>query len=161
MAHFAEHLFRDCMKSGPGVVILTLASMRKPCATDLSDAQWNRIEPHLPAPTGFGRPRTHSLREILNAVYFYVLKSGCQWRLLPHDSPRDGPPSPLLLQEMAYRRHLVEGQPGHSRTPQDSLEEGSSARRGPRGQQSVKSTARWFSSIARRYRRPTRTKGAQ
>ena len=29
----------------------------------------------------------HSLREILNAV-FYLLKSGCQWRLLPHDFPR-------------------------------------------------------------------------
>jgi putative transposase len=38
----------------------------------------------LPAPTGHGRPRTHHLREILNAV-FYLLKSGCQWRLLPHD----------------------------------------------------------------------------
>jgi putative transposase len=58
-----------------------------PYPTDLSDAQWNCIEPHLPAPKGFGRPRTHSLREILNAV-FYVLKSGCQWRLLPHDFPR-------------------------------------------------------------------------
>ena len=44
-------------------------------------------EPHLPAPKGLGRPRTHSLREILNAV-FYLLKSGCQWRLLPHDFPR-------------------------------------------------------------------------
>jgi putative transposase len=41
----------------------------------------------LPAPKGHGRPRTHSLREILNAV-FYLLKSGCQWRLLPHDFPR-------------------------------------------------------------------------
>ncbi|HZC02333.1 MAG TPA: transposase [Gammaproteobacteria bacterium] len=45
----------------------------------------------MPAPTGHGRPRTHSLREILNAV-FYLLKSGCQWRLLPHDFPGDGPP---------------------------------------------------------------------
>ena len=61
--------------------------MRKPYPTDLSDAEWNYIQPHLPAPKGHGRPRTHSLREILNAV-FYVLKSGCQWRLLPHDFPR-------------------------------------------------------------------------
>src|ERR687894_3158885 len=61
--------------------------MRKPYATDLSDAEWNYIEPHLPAPKGHGRPRTHSLREILNAI-FYLLKSGCQWRLLPHDFPR-------------------------------------------------------------------------
>jgi putative transposase len=42
--------------------------------------------PHA-RPNGHGRPRTHSLREILNAI-FYVLKSGCQWRLLPHDFPR-------------------------------------------------------------------------
>ena len=61
--------------------------MRKPYPTDLSDVEWNYIEPHLPAPTGYGRPRIHDLREILNAV-FYVLKSGCQWRLLSHDFPR-------------------------------------------------------------------------
>jgi len=61
--------------------------MRKPYPTDLSDAEWNYIEPHMPAPKEHGRPRTHSLREILNAV-FYVLRSGCQWRLLPHDFPR-------------------------------------------------------------------------
>ena len=61
--------------------------MRKPYPTDLSDAEWSSIKPHLPAPKGHGRPRTHSLREILNAV-FYLLKSGCQWRLLPHDFPR-------------------------------------------------------------------------
>jgi putative transposase len=41
----------------------------------------------MPAPKGHGRPRTHSPREILNAI-FYLLKSGCQWRLLPHDFPR-------------------------------------------------------------------------
>jgi len=58
--------------------------MRKSYPTDLSDAEWNYIEPHLPAPKGYGRPRTHELREILNAV-FYILKSGCQWRMLPHD----------------------------------------------------------------------------
>jgi transposase len=64
-----------------GGYFATLARMRKPYPTDLSDAEWKYIEAHLPAPNGFGRPRTHSLREILNAV-FYLLKSGCQWRLL-------------------------------------------------------------------------------
>jgi len=62
--------------------------MRKPYPTDLSDAEWNYIEPHMPAPKGHGRPRTHNLREILDAIFYYVLKSGCQWRLLPHDFPR-------------------------------------------------------------------------
>ena len=38
-------------------------------------------------PKGHGPPRTHDLGEILNAI-FYLLKSGCQWRLLPHDFPR-------------------------------------------------------------------------
>jgi putative transposase len=61
--------------------------MRKPYPTDLSDAEWSYIEPYMPTPKGHGRPRIHVLREILNAV-FYVLKSGCQWRLLPHDFPR-------------------------------------------------------------------------
>jgi putative transposase len=70
-----------------GGYFATLAGMRKPYPTDLSDAQWNYIEPHLPLPKGHGRPRIHDLREILNAI-FYVLKSGCQWRLLPHDFPR-------------------------------------------------------------------------
>src|ERR687898_1561999 len=60
--------------------------MRKPYPTDLSNAEWNYIEPHLPAPKGYGRPRTHDLREIFNAI-FYVLKSGCPWRLLPKDFP--------------------------------------------------------------------------
>jgi transposase len=49
-----------------------------------------RMEIHRASPArpkGHGRPRTYSLREILNAV-FYLLKTGCQWRLLPHDFPR-------------------------------------------------------------------------
>jgi putative transposase len=54
--------------------------------TDLSDDEWRCIGPHLPEPTGRGRPRLHGLRTILDAV-FYVLKSGCPWRLLPKDFP--------------------------------------------------------------------------
>jgi hypothetical protein len=55
------------MESGPRVVISYSSSgMRKPGPTDLSDAQWNYIEPHLPAPKGYGRPRIHDLREIFS-----------------------------------------------------------------------------------------------
>ena len=53
---------------------------------DLSDAEWALLEPHLPAPKRRGPPRIHSPREILNAV-FYLLKSGCLWRMLPRQFP--------------------------------------------------------------------------
>jgi putative transposase len=61
--------------------------MRRTYPTDLSDAEWRCLEDHLPASHhNNGRPRLHSLREILNAI-FYLVKSGCAWRLLPHDFP--------------------------------------------------------------------------
>jgi putative transposase len=60
--------------------------MKKSYSTDLSDEEWKCLEPHLPAPNTRGRPRAHAAREILDAV-FYVLKSGCPWRLLPRDFP--------------------------------------------------------------------------
>jgi putative transposase len=60
--------------------------MRTAYQSDLSDAEWICLEPHLPAPKAYGRPRLHGPREILDAI-LYVLKSGCAWRLLPHDFP--------------------------------------------------------------------------
>jgi putative transposase len=60
--------------------------MRKPYSTDLSDAEWSYIEPHMPTPKAPGRPKVHTLREILNAI-FYLVRSGCAWRLLPHAFP--------------------------------------------------------------------------
>jgi putative transposase len=60
--------------------------MKRSYSTDLTDIEWEYLEPHLPAPTRRGRPRLHATRKILDAV-FYVLKSGCPWRLLPREFP--------------------------------------------------------------------------
>ena len=56
--------------------------------SDLTDAQWERVAPIFPAPNpnGRGRPRKASYREILNSI-LYLTRSGCAWRLLPHDFP--------------------------------------------------------------------------
>jgi putative transposase len=59
--------------------------MRKPYPSDLTDEQWAIIEPQVPVHT-VGRPRTNSMREVLNAL-FYLNRSGCQWDMLPHDLP--------------------------------------------------------------------------
>jgi len=75
--------------------------MRKAYQTDLSDAEWGTLEPHLPTPEATGRPRLHGLREILDAI-FYVLKSGCAWRLLPHDLERLGRPSITTSDDSAW-----------------------------------------------------------
>jgi putative transposase len=54
--------------------------------TDLTEAEWERIEPYLRSPNRRGRPKIYSLRHVLDAV-FYVLRSGCAWRMLPRDFP--------------------------------------------------------------------------
>ena len=52
--------------------------------TDLTDAAWAFVAPVLPAARPGGRPRTTNLRAVLNAI-FYLLRTGCQWRLLPRE----------------------------------------------------------------------------
>ena len=59
--------------------------MRKPYPSDLTDEQWEIIQPLIPVNT-VGRPRTVEMREVLNAI-FYLNRSGCQWDMLPHDLP--------------------------------------------------------------------------
>ncbi|CAG1005612.1 hypothetical protein METP2_03675 [Methanosarcinales archaeon] len=62
-------------------------TVRKSYQTDLSDKEWEKIEPHIPKRKAKrGRKREHPFREILNAI-FYIVRSGCVWRLLPHDFP--------------------------------------------------------------------------
>jgi putative transposase len=61
---------------------------RKSYLTDLTDSQWELLRPLLKLPEG-GAPKTTDLREAINAI-LYRLRTGCQWRLLPHDFPPEG-----------------------------------------------------------------------
>ena len=57
--------------------------------TDLTDAAWAWVAPVLTAARPGGRPRTTNLRAVLNAI-FYLLRTGCQWRMLPREFPPCG-----------------------------------------------------------------------
>ncbi len=59
---------------------------RKAYPSDLSDKEWVVIAPYVPQPKTGGRPTEHSRREIINGIA-YVLRSGCAWRMMPHDLP--------------------------------------------------------------------------
>lgn len=54
--------------------------------TDLTDTQWEHISHLIPAAKRGGRPRTTSVRRTVDAI-FYLVRTGCQWRQLPHDFP--------------------------------------------------------------------------
>jgi putative transposase len=55
--------------------------------SDLTDEQWALVRPLLPKrKTPVGAPITVSRRDLLDAL-FYLLRTGCQWRQLPHDFP--------------------------------------------------------------------------
>ena len=60
---------------------------RLPYDSDTDDREWEHIEPHVEQKTGPGRKRTVNIREIVNALC-YLTKTGCQWRMLPHDFPK-------------------------------------------------------------------------
>jgi putative transposase len=56
-------------------------------ASDLTDEEWAILEPLIPAAKPGGRPRRLNMREVLNGI-FYLLKTGCQWRMLPKEFPK-------------------------------------------------------------------------
>jgi putative transposase len=57
---------------------------RRTYSTDLTNEQWAILKPHLTEPRGRGSPRRVNLREVVNAL-LYLSRTGCQWRMLPHD----------------------------------------------------------------------------
>jgi putative transposase len=54
--------------------------------SDLTDVEWALLEPLIPPGKPGGRPRQVDMRGVLNGI-FYVLRSGCAWRMLPRDYP--------------------------------------------------------------------------
>lgn len=60
---------------------------RKEYPSDLTDQEWRKLQSVLPAKSGYGPPQKTNMKEIWNAI-FYILRSGCSWRMLPHDFPK-------------------------------------------------------------------------
>jgi transposase len=54
--------------------------------SDVTNEEWAILEPLLPPRSSMGRPPKHERRQIVNAL-LYLLRSGCQWRMLPKDYP--------------------------------------------------------------------------
>jgi putative transposase len=63
-----------------------MPTLRRRYPSDLSDAEWALLAPLLPPATPGGRPRSTDLREVLNAVGYW-LRGGVAWHALPHDFP--------------------------------------------------------------------------
>jgi putative transposase len=61
-------------------------SDRKAYPSDLTDAEWEILEPLIPAISPEAVTVKYTRREIVNGI-LYVLRSGCPWRLVPHDLP--------------------------------------------------------------------------
>lgn len=57
---------------------------REPYPSDLTDGQWEILEPLIPASKRGGRPREVDMREVMNTI-LYLNRTGCQWDMLPHD----------------------------------------------------------------------------
>lgn len=70
--------------------------------SDLTEEQWAIVEPRIPAAKPGGRPRTVDMREVFNGI-LYLVRTGCAWRLLPHDLP------PWGTVHYYYRRFRIEG----------------------------------------------------
>jgi len=63
-----------------------MRNKRKSYASDVSDEEWMYLEQLIPAVQEGGRPAVHDRREIVNGI-FYIVRSGCSWRMLPNDLP--------------------------------------------------------------------------
>jgi putative transposase len=70
----------------PELLEIVMSRIRHPYPSDLSDAEWALLEPLLAASERRGRPPKWSARRVVDAL-FYLLRSGCAWRMLPRKYP--------------------------------------------------------------------------
>jgi transposase len=116
---------------------------RKAYSSDLTDAQWEMLEPLIPARAEDATNVAYERREIVNGI-LYVLRSGCPWRLVPHDLPawgtlywyfrtwRDEGIWDQILQSLRQRVRQKQGrEPEPSAAVIDSQSVNTSAVRGP------------------------------
>src|SRR5437764_2932774 len=112
----------------------------RPSYITLTDAQFAFLKPFLPRPKQMGRPPA-DLRAVLNAI-LYLVRTGCQWRLLPHDFP------PWSTVHTWYRRWRKDGtwedinealrqrvrrQAGRAPSPRSSAADSQSVKTTPQG----------------------------
>jgi putative transposase len=113
--------------------------------SDLTDEEWQLLAPRLPPPAGTGRPRSWSMRELFNAI-FYVLRGGVPWRMLPEHFPPhqtayrwftrfrdDGTWESLNRQLVAQDRERVGREAGPTAAVIDTQSVKSTEAGGPRG----------------------------
>jgi transposase len=106
--------------------------------SDLTDEEWAWLEPYLPKPKPGGRPIKHPRRLIADSI-FYIVRSGCSWRMLPKDLPpwptvydyfRQWAQAALWLQVHDILRVLVRYQSGRTPTPTAAILDSQSVKMG-------------------------------
>ncbi len=125
--------------------------------SNLTDAEWARLEPLIPPATPGGRPRKTDMRAAMNAI-LYLLRTGCPWRYLPRDGfpprstvynifrkfQRDGTWEAIWAHSMALRERL-----GREASPTAAILDSQTVKSAEKGG-AMDKTTQWVTTPARR-----------